>query len=205
MAEPEKRHDWLPPRVRSALEEAESRLLTTGMYELAWDVAFTPAERQKLGGDVDACRERRPNLIAMYMNVRAVSQYRATVELADRLKVLSLDRDYLLQALGEAVGEQDEQGGSSTAHAPLWDKSSFKLTLAGDVIRQIKKPKAAKNIILILDAFQEDGWPDHIDDPLPGGADPARLADAVKSLNDGLQRIKFGKDGSGQGVVWRFR
>ena len=79
------------------------------------------------------------------------------------------------------------------------------MTLAGEVIRQVKRPNTAKNIILILDVFQEDGWPDRIDDPLPAGADPLRLADAVKSLNQGLRRIEFGKDGSGEGIVWRFR
>jgi hypothetical protein len=67
------------------------------------------------------------------------------------------------------------------------------------------RPSSAINIIPILDAFQEEDWPSRIDDPLPGGRDPVRLAGAIRSLNDGLERIEFGKDGSGEGVVWRLR
>jgi len=175
------------------------------MYELAWKMAFTSAERQRLGGDVLKCREQRPNLIALYMNVRGVSQYRATIELADKLKILPLDRDYLLEVTGELVGESDQPSKISVEQAPVWDKDSFTLSMGKEPIRTVKKPQAATSIIAILDAFQEEGWPPRIDDPLRRGPDPIRLAGAVKSLNTGLQRIQFGKDGSGKGIVWRFR
>jgi hypothetical protein len=198
-------HDWLPLKVKSALEEAESRLRVLPSYELAWELVLTPTERQKLGGDVYKCLQQRPNLIAMYSNIRGVSQYRAIIELADQLKLLGYDRDLLLRAIGESAGESDARANLSAEPTPYWDKSSHTLKFAGEVIREVKRPNTATNIIPILDAFQELGWPPRIDDPLPDGADPVRLAEAVKSLNQGLQRVKFRKDGTGKGVVWGFQ
>lgn len=60
----------------------------------------------------------------------------------------------------------------------------------------------------ILAAFQEEGWPPRIDDPLPGRAeqDPKRrLNNAIKKLNGcRLARvIRFSGDGTGEGVKWK--
>lgn len=59
----------------------------------------------------------------------------------------------------------------------------------------------------ILAAFQEEDWPERIDDPLPGhrGIDPKRrLIDTIVCLNKGLthQLIRFHGDGTGTGVIW---
>ena len=74
-------------------------------------------------------------------------------------------------------------------------------------IRQIKELSLRLNFPLLVeleeaDAFQEEEWPDRIDDPLPGGADSVRIAAAVMSLNSSLSRIRFPKDGTGEGVSW---
>lgn len=63
-------------------------------------------------------------------------------------------------------------------------------------------PARATSIVAILDAFEEERWPDQIDDPLPGGSDPQRLREAIRTLNEGLTLIRFRGDGSGQRVVW---
>ena len=59
----------------------------------------------------------------------------------------------------------------------------------------------------ILAAFQEDGWPARIDDPLPPVAetDPKRrLSDTIKCLNRKQQNalVRFSGDGTGEGVLW---
>ena len=205
MSSPTSPHDRLPSRVLAVLGEVELCLRGSTIYKMAWDVAFTADDREKLGGDVVKCREQHPNLIILYMNVRGVSQYRATIELADKLKVLSVDRDYMLREVGELVGKPDPLPAESDKGTLVWDKACLTLTMGREVIRKVKRPRIATNIIPILDAFQEEGWPSRIDDPLRGGADPTRLAAAVKSLNQGLRRIVFGKDGSGEGIVWRSR
>jgi hypothetical protein len=63
----------------------------------------------------------------------------------------------------------------------------------------------ARNIITILDTFEESGWPPGIDDPIPGGhgvVSSARLHQAIHSLNRGLKRLRFRSNGSGDGIIW---
>lgn len=60
----------------------------------------------------------------------------------------------------------------------------------------------------ILAAFEEDGWPEWIDDPLPTkhGVDAKRrLHSTVHDLNAGLraQLLHFYVNGGGQRIYWR--
>jgi hypothetical protein len=60
---------------------------------------------------------------------------------------------------------------------------------------------------MILDAFEEEGWPDHIDEPLPpldGGRESDRLRKEVYALNRRLTNplLRFSMDGTGQGIRW---
>jgi hypothetical protein len=73
------------------------------------------------------------------------------------------------------------------------------------VVKRFRVP--AENQELILAAFEEEGWPKHIDDPLPvrDGIDPqTRLHDAINRLN-GRQTNRllcFRGNGNGTGVLW---
>jgi len=63
---------------------------------------------------------------------------------------------------------------------------------------------------LILTAFDEEGWPTHLDDPLPNGNDhdaKQRLHDTIKRLNRHQvhRLIQFRGDGSGCGIIWEAR
>ena len=67
---------------------------------------------------------------------------------------------------------------------PLWDPLHRELRYAGQVIKRYRVP--APNQELILTAFQEEGWPEFLDDPLPpkDEIDPKhRLQATIKSLN----------------------
>ena len=60
---------------------------------------------------------------------------------------------------------------------------------------------------LILAAFQEQGWPRRIDDPLPPkpGCDAKRhLLDTIRNMNLRRTRpgIRFHGDGTGRGIRW---
>ena len=62
--------------------------------------------------------------------------------------------------------------------------------------------------VLILAAFEEEGWPDRIDDPLPPLRDinpKCRLHDTIKWLNRNqeIRLLQFSGDGKGQGVRWK--
>jgi hypothetical protein len=80
------------------------------------------------------------------------------------------------------------------------------LCLNGEVVKRFRVP--AQNQELILGAFEEERWPEHIDDPLPvsGDIDPrTRLHDAINRLN-GCQTnrlLRFLGNGTGTGVCWR--
>lgn len=65
----------------------------------------------------------------------------------------------------------------------------------------------APNQELILQAFEEDGWPSFIDDPLPPVPDQdcqQRLRATIKSLNrsQSQQLIRFHMNGGGEVIYW---
>lgn len=88
---------------------------------------------------------------------------------------------------------------------PVWDSDRQTLRLGDSVVKLFKTPAA--NQEAILSAFEEEGWPARIDDPLPPqhGQDPkSRLHDTINALNRNQKRrlIRFLGDGRGQGVRW---
>jgi hypothetical protein len=99
-----------------------------------------------------------------------------------------------------AKGAKPTEGESPTTPparvVPVWEETARRLLFRGQVCKQFRRP--AKNQETVLAAFQEENWPNAIDDPLPDG----KLARTVESLNDRLQHIKFNLNGAGTGVSW---
>jgi hypothetical protein len=88
---------------------------------------------------------------------------------------------------------------------PRWDPPLRQLWLGKELVKWFRVP--AGNQELILAAFHEQGWPAHIDDPLPHmpGIDPKeRLHAALRRLNGRQLRrlLRFRGDGTGRGVCW---
>ncbi len=88
---------------------------------------------------------------------------------------------------------------------PRWDRQRQELRVGPYLVKQFKVPAA--NQERILAAFEEDGWPVKIDDPLPPHPeqDPKRrLHDTINSLNRNQKYrvLRFTGDGSGQGIRW---
>lgn len=140
--------------------------------------------------------------VGIWMQAKQVSRWRAIIEVARCLGLPEAEYERLLNRLGE-----QRSAISRGRRTPVWVKESSTLQLDGEVIKQIRRPNQARNQILILDAFQEESWPDRIDDPLPRpatGVDSRQLGEAVRRLKQGLQRITFRRDGSGEGVCWEF-
>ena len=76
-----------------------------------------------------------------------------------------------------------------------------------NVVKEFKLP--SPNQETLLTAFEEEGWPPHIDDPLSPTPplDPRRrLHDTIKALNRKQKHglIRFRGDGSGEGIRWEF-
>lgn len=88
---------------------------------------------------------------------------------------------------------------------PRWDAERRMLWLGNMLVKRFRLE--AKSQELILAAFEEEGWPTHLDDPLPPRADVdsrRRLHDTIKRLNrhQEHQLIRFHGDGSGRGIRW---
>jgi hypothetical protein len=91
---------------------------------------------------------------------------------------------------------------------PQWDHQRRQVRCGGQVVKEFKLP--APNQETILTAFEEEGWPPRIDDPLPPVADldpRRRLHDTIKALNRKQKHdvVRFMGDGNGEGVRWEFR
>ena len=88
---------------------------------------------------------------------------------------------------------------------PEWNSGIGVLSLGGLLVKKYRQP--AKNQRMILDAFQEEGWPQRVNDPLHGvhAADPKqRLNETVRALNENRKSdaLHFEADGTGEGVIW---
>jgi hypothetical protein len=90
--------------------------------------------------------------------------------------------------------------------APYWDATRGQLRWGHLVVKQFRQPAESQQTILA--AFEEEGWPPRIDNPLPGrGKQEARerLHDAIIRLNRHQQAsvIRFNRDGRGEGACWQ--
>jgi hypothetical protein len=88
---------------------------------------------------------------------------------------------------------------------PHWNADIRELRLDGKVVKRFKWH--AVNQEIVLNVFQEEGWPFRIDDPLPPHPeqDPKRrLSDTIKCLNrkQTNELVHFHGDGTGEGVTW---
>jgi hypothetical protein len=88
---------------------------------------------------------------------------------------------------------------------PVWDNAHRELRYNGQVVKRYRVPAA--NQQAILEAFQEDGWPEFIDDPIPpdGEQDPKRrLNVTIKSLNRNqlAPLLRFHGNGNGLQIHW---
>jgi hypothetical protein len=108
----------------------------------------------------------------------------------------------------ECASVVEKSGNGLATHeslTPQWDRDMQQLRVGNNVVKQFKVP--APNQELILSVFQEEGWPVHIDDPLPPHPEQdarRRLHDTINSLNRNqkISLIRFLGNGKGKGVRW---
>ena len=135
--------------------------------------------------------------------------------------VLSRKGMFLARAILELSGtdsadddlEEDNSNGSEQPRrrlAPLWDAKRRELRFARKLLKRFRVP--APNQEAVLAAFQEEGWPNCIDDPLPPKGDLSpkrRLHDTIKALNRKHRQrpplIHFLGNGTGQNIVWELK
>ena len=103
---------------------------------------------------------------------------------------------------GNPDGNRPDADGKTV---PRWDGRCRELRVQDRVVKQFNVP--ARNQELILAAFEELGWPPHVDDPLPplpGVDSKQRLHDTINRLNRNQKHrlLHFRGDGWGQGIRW---
>jgi hypothetical protein len=88
-----------------------------------------------------------------------------------------------------------------------WNDSRRELCVGEAIVKRYREP--APNQEAILRAFEEEGWPPRIDDPLPpvNGIDPKRRLKATihdLNRNQRIPLVHFHGDGTGTGILWDF-
>jgi len=96
-------------------------------------------------------------------------------------------------------------GSTTAACKPCWNSRRRELCLGDTVVKHFRVPAATQQ--LILRVFEEECWPEHIDDPLPSSVDidpHTRLHDAIHRLNGHQTNrlLRFKGNGNGTGVRW---
>lgn len=124
-------------------------------------------------------------------------------------------RDASINRTARGLFPTDDDGSPATGKpaapasqvVPAWNAERRELRVSETLVKRFKWPAA--NQELVLTAFEEEGWPSRIDDPLPvePEQDPKRrLHDTIKCLNRKQERplLHFRGDGTGEGIVWEF-
>jgi hypothetical protein len=185
----------LDPHVLEILQTQYHRVQPPPAARRIWQRHLSAQEREKLGGDFEKAYVQG-GTVGMWKRLRGVSGERALVEVSYLLGFMSEpDQQYLLRELGESPVE-------ASTGKPVWDRDKGELLFNGQVIRRVNV-RQAKNLVPVLDTFQESGWRPHIDDPLSGGKNQKRLHKTIATLNDGLSQISFHADGASEGLTWR--
>ena len=141
--------------------------------------------------------------------VRIVRQRAVELGLADIAQILSDSRtvdeltcSIAIDNLQECLERLDDREAEHII--PDWNKETRKLKVNGIVIHEYRRP--AENQTRILQEFQESGWPECIDDPIPRGSvknPKKRLKRAKEELNTAQDKITFRCAGDGETICWK--
>lgn len=187
----------MTPSLSEELQKHEFRLQDPETAHHVWHRMLSDSERLRLGTLEGQYRDGRT--VGIWMRAKNVSRELAIVQLSIQFGLPPADAAWILEELGETLPNDHEHAPGR----PNWNRERGELTFDGEVVRQIARVNQARNIVLILDAFQEEGWPRRIDDPLPGTGGAERLGNTLRRLRERLSAITFERDGTGEGITWR--
>jgi hypothetical protein len=96
---------------------------------------------------------------------------------------------------------------NGTPNPPVFDTARRELRVGNRLIKRFKQPALSQETILA--AFEEEGWPYRILNPLPPKPNQdskQRLHDAIIRLNRGQKHrlLRFKGDGTGEGIFWEY-
>ncbi len=192
----------LPAALRESLESLLQKIYNDTAKRELWTNRFTATDRRKFTGGVAALRSH--NIIELWHIARGTPTWNeCIVEVARALGFINDGRRAtLLEALGAQPSKK--QGGGRSSAVPHWDDDARELRYRGKVVRVIRRPNQAYNIVTILRAFEKAEWPARIDDPHRRKPNDETRRRDVSNLNKGLDAaLRFACDGNGTGFLWK--
>lgn len=195
----------LPAALRETLQRLVDLISNDTAKRELWTNRFTAADRKKFEKPVMLLPEKH-GIIDLWRIARGTPTWNeCIVEIAHALGFINGPRrDSLLGELGAKplVGSSRK---ARSAAIPHWDEDARELRYLGQVVRVVKRPKQAYNIVEILRAFEAAGWPARIDDPLRRKSNDETRRRDVENLKKGLLKplLSFECDGTGTGFLWK--
>jgi hypothetical protein len=127
------------------------------------------------------------------------------IDLAERAEVERAAVDPVGSAHLLSARREPGDGRVPQIWVPHYDGGQRTLMVDGQVVKRFRQPAALQELILL--AFEEENWPAHLADPLPGGKaidQKRRLNGAIRNLNAKQERplLRFHGDGTGTGILW---
>ena len=188
----------LPDWATQLVEDTTRRIQNATAARKLWNEIFNDADRRRCDDDLENAY-RNGGVIGMWRRARGGTIDDALLDAAHALGFLTVQaRDSLAQFVPGRRRKLDP-------NKPHWNAEARKLTYRGKVVREVKRPKQAYNIVTILAAFEAAGWPPRIDDPHGRQpSDETRRRD-MENLNKLIRVpiIRFECDGNGTGFVWQ--
>jgi hypothetical protein len=168
-------------------------------------VAAVISDEQK-AAESDACRLVAKLQCALESLTETVNQ--ALEVISEGRAILAKFEEPDVIRFDEALAARDGNLSAEVTRPPLWNPTTRTLSIGDRVVKQFRVP--AHNQEAILAAFQEEGWPNRIDDPLPYSAGVKakyRLHFTIGRLNGDSRQslIRFFGDGTGEGICWELR
>jgi hypothetical protein len=195
----------LPSGLHDRLQGLLDQILNDAVKRDLWTNRFTAADRQKFAKP-GIPEPKKINVIEMWHIARGTPTWNeCIVEVAHAIGFINATRrESLLDQLG-AHRPPSRSPARATAAVPYWDDEARELRYRNRVVRVVKRPRQAHNIVKILRAFEAAGWPPRIDDPHGRKPNDETRRRDVSNLNRGLDTtlLKFACDGNGTGFLWQ--
>lgn len=191
------RRSDLPPEAQELLRQIEARAHRAENAVRVWNDHFSPAERKELGDEPFLAWKHNGGTAGMWAVAKEVSRERALVDIAYVLDWLETAKcEWLLEVIGEKT---------ATVIKPRWNNATGELWFDGQLVRKVANMAKAKNVVAVLNACEENGWPERFADPITSGKGSDTRRRIIQSLNDGLSRIRFVCIGDGETFGWEVR
>jgi hypothetical protein len=180
-------------------------LVKRGFVEHAHEVTgrYDKARRFKSCGNTSF--DRRTCFLLTDNGAALAAAQRLRLPPADATTELGLGTCRAAGAVPEASNPRPTVPKAAPVRVPSWDANRRELYWDGRLVKQFKVPSPTQEALLA--AFEEEGWPAAIDDPLPpiSGQDPkCRMRNTIRHLNANQKDrlLYFRGDGSGQRILW---